>query len=511
MKALNMMKNFALTRGGQLTALLTIAAVVFAAASSCTVQQGKSLLSAQTSSGDSVQKVIDSVPFAYDVAVDTISYNSCVGGDLNSSGKLHGIKLGANEGFVDTSGTGAVKGGLKLKSDFLLHLAKNVDATFPNTTISPSQIQYILQNSLINSDLKIQYAVRNSTNLKVVLDVIQPSAAEAFAPMRDGIYEGGILSNDPVVTSITSKVKFGGGVGSAATVLSEGPRVYNMGSKSSPDPLEGALGYSSAYDASFPALAGTDDGTGAGEQYSDNVRTQFNSLNYLLAVTFGSESLLSSSDLTPSNGFNSLKRKTETDLKRAFGRGFELGFSSKNSALSSWRKNLLTRVTEKNLEDGRLVAGASWTCDNVVIMKTNEFNNKKPAEPACAELISSDLLNTNIATRVKNIRRHYSEDLWGVGLFYAANAVYNPLTRTTNPTLCLVNKQVNCYLPTVGIISTNANEDIGIQYDTTRECYLSRAVQMGVTYSGNLTGDSARRLGRCAQYASICIRSSTSF
>lgn len=506
-----MMKIFALSTGARTVALIAIATVAFAAVSSCTIQQGKSLLSAQTSSGDSVQKVVDSVPFAYDVAVDTISYNSCVGGDLNSSGKLHGIKLGANEGFVDTNGTGAVKGGLKLKSDFLLYLAKNVDAAFPNTTIVPSQIQYILQNSSINKDLKIQYAVRSAADLKVMVDVIQPSSSEAFVPVRDGIYEGSILSNDPVVTSITSKVKIGANTGSGATVLSEGPRVYNVGSKSSPDPLEGALGYSKAFDASFPPIANTDDGVGAGEQYSDNIRIQFNTLNYLLAVTFGSESLLSSTDLTPSNGFNSLKRKTETDLKRAYGRGFELGFSSKNSALSSWRKNLLTRVTEKNLEDGRLVAGASWACDNIMIMKTNEFNNKKPSEPACAELIASDLLDTNIALKVKNIRRHYSEDLWGVGLFYAANSVYNPLTRTANPTLCLVNKQVNCYLPTVGIISTNANEEIGVQYDSTRECYLSRAIQMGVTYTGNLTGDSARRLGRCAQYASICIRSSTSF
>lgn len=151
MKALNMMKIFALIREYRLTALIAIAAVGLAVLSSCTVQQGKSLLSAQTSSGDSVQKVVDSVPFAYDVAVDTISYNSCVGGDLNSSGKLHGIKLGANEGFVDTTGTGAVKGGLKLRSDFLLYLAKNVDPTFPNTSISPSQIQYILQNSPVNN------------------------------------------------------------------------------------------------------------------------------------------------------------------------------------------------------------------------------------------------------------------------------------------------------------------------------------------------------------------------
>ncbi len=487
---------------------IAAAVIVFSSGvlSSCSVPQGQSLLSTQPSSGDSVKKVLASVPFAYDVAIDTISYNSCVGGDLNTSNKLHGIKLGANEGFVDLTGNGAVKGGLKLKSDFLLYLAKNVDPTFPNTVIMPAQIQYILENSEANQNLKIQYAVRNSANLQVVLDVINPTRAEQIIPGRDGVYEGGVLSDEPVVSSITKNIQFG----PDKIVLAEGPRIYNIGSKSSPDPLEGALGYSKSFDASAPVVANANDGTGVGEQQSDIVRGQFNSFKYILAVTFGNETMVSPSDLTPSFGLNSLKRKSETDLKRAYGRGYELTFSSKNSSLPSWRKNLLSKVNEKNLEDGRLVSGASWACENIVIMKANQFNNKKIKEPACAELIAGDLTNSFIAAKVKNIRRHYSEDLWGVGLFYAADTFYNPATRTSNPTLCLVNKQTNCYLPT-NIIPDNPIEDIGVQYDSSRECYLSRFLEMGVTYVGNLSGDAARRLGRCAQYASICLRTSTSY
>ena len=504
---MKMMKSFAFKRlepsVKSIMGLFSLMLMVFTA---CSIQQEQSLLSSKSTSGDTVKMVLDKVPFAYDVAVDTISYNSCVGSDLNQSGKLHGIKIGANEGFVDTNGSGAVKGGLKLKSDFLLYIAKNVSPTYPNTTVVPLQIQYILQNSEVNQGLKIQYAVRTASDLKVAPDVINVDSTTVITPARDGLYEGSLLSEEPVVSSITNNVQFGSG----GTVLSEGPRIYNLGMKSSPDAIEGSLGYTNSYDSSALPVPGADDGVGAGEQYADLVRSKFNSFAYVLAVTFGNETTTSSSDLTPSFGLNSPKRKSETDLRRAYGRGYELGFSSKNSALSSWRKNLLTRVTEKNLEDGSLVSGASWSCSQVVIMKTNQLNNKKISEPSCAELISSDLDNASIATKVKNLRRHYAEDLWAIGFMYKANEAYVPATRTSQP-LCLVNRQIDCYLPTTNIITGSPTEDIGIQYESSQECYLSRFQQMGVNYVGNKTGDDARRLGRCAQYASLCIRSSTSY
>lgn len=480
---------------------------------SCTAQQNQSLLSGKPGAAEGIQKIIDSVPFAYDVAVDTISYNSCMGEDLNSSNKIHGIKVGANEGFVEGLSSGAVKGGIKLRTDFLQYVAKNVPPTYPNPTVSASQIKNLLQSSTANQNLRIQVAVRSTTNLQVVPDIINKQGTEAIANGRDGLYLGGYLTNEPVVSSISENVKFGPN----STILSEGSRVYNLGSKSSPEPIQASLGYSLNTDSTAAPVAGVEDGLAVGEQYSDKVRANFNSLNYILAVTFGNETFQSSSDTTGSLGFNSPKRPNETDLKKAYGRGFELFFSSKNSALPSWRKNLLTRVTEKNLEDGRTVSGASWTCENFVIMKTSQLNNKKLDEPACAELIGSDLNDKRIQEKVKLIRRHYTEDLWAIGLAYSAGAAYSAATRLPAdpnapiPNICLVNKQRDCYFPTTGIITATPDEDVGVQYDSNFECYLSRAERMGVTYSGGLTGDAARRLGRCAQYASVCKRSSTSF
>ncbi len=501
---MKMMKKSAIKNGLSVAVALIAAALLY----SCSAQKTPSLLSSQSTDLDNVAKIIDGVPFAYDLALDTISYNSCVGVGLNQSGKIHGMKFGANEGFVDTTGTGAIKGGLKLRSEFLQYLANYVDPTFPNTAVTSSQIQYILQNSNANKDLQIQFAVRTASDLNVAPDVIDTSAVPAITLNRDGIYKGGgYLSSDPVLTSITKNVQFGPN----KTILSEGPRIFNIGTKSSPEAIEGSLGYSSAFDTTFPPVAEADDGLGAGEEYSDIVRSKFNSFTYILAATYGNQSMISSFDLTPSMGLNAPKRKSNTDFKRAYGRSYDLSFTSRNSSIPSQRKNLMSKVTEKTLDDGKLVGGASWACDSVLIMKTNQLNNRKISEPSCSELIASDLLVSSISTRVKNIRRHYSEDLWSVGLFYAANTVYNPATRTTNPTLCLVNKQTDCYLPTTGLILSAPTEDIGVQYDVTKECYLSRFTRMGVTYVGNKTGDVARRLGRCPQYASVCIRSSTSY
>lgn len=470
---------------------------------SCTVQQNQSLLSSRSNSVDVVTSIVNNTPFAYDVAADTISYNSCVGTALKDSG-IPGIKIGVNEGFVDPNGSGAVKGGLKLRSDFLQFVAKNVPPNYPATTVMPSQIQYLLENSRANKGLDIQFAVRWATNLKVVSDTINPSTNVVLN--RDGVYEGAFLSQDPVLTSVTKNVQFGAG----GTVLSEGPRIYNLASSNSTAvPIEAQFSYSKISDDTFPIQTGVDDSLGAAEQYADIVRSKFNSQTYVLTQTFGST--------TPSNGvddgsygLNSPQRASSTDTTKAYGRSYELTFTTKNAIYPSQRKNILSKVVERSLEDGKLVSGVSWTCDYVLIMKTNQLNGRKAAQPSCSEIQATDLLNANVAAKVKMIRRHYKQDDWAIGFYYGANTVYAPASRVNQP-LCMVAKKTDCYLPTAGLIASNPTQDVGVQYDYSKECYLSRYQEMGVTYVGNLTGDSARALGRCPQYASICVRSSTSY
>ena len=503
---MDMMKNFALISGYAAVLLFSFA---------CGVQTAPSLLtSTTTGTADTIKKINDSVPFAYDLAIDTISYNSCVGIGLNSNGAIHGFKIGANEGFVDTNGTGAVKGGLKLRSEFLQYLAKNLAPNFPNTTIVPSQISYILQSSSSNMassalpQLFVQYAVRTAADLNVVPDIIQSGPTSQIQATRDGIYERSSMTDDAVLAAITKNVKFGPG----GTVLSEGPRAYNVGTLASPKAFEAALGYSSIADDSFPAVATADEGLGVAEQYSDNVRAKFNSSSYVLAVTYGNSSVAASADITTgvSFGLNGPKRKANSGPSHAYGRSYSLSFISKNPAKSSQRKNVLKTVVEKNLEDGIQAAGVSWSCDNVVIMKTSEWNNKKANLPACSELTASDLTDPVVKAKVANLRRHYADSQWGIGLFYDRNTPYSVIGRSGRQ-LCLVNKSTDCYLPTVGIVVSAPSEDVGVEYNYANDCYLTRYRNMGVSYVGGLQGDDARRLRRCPQYASICVRTSTSY
>lgn len=492
---MKLVKNFALIF------ILSTAMLTFF--QNCSPSQNTGLLGGKSSGISEVQAINKDAPFAFDLVADTISYNSCVGVDLNRSG-IHGIKIGVNEGFVDPNGTGAVKAGLKLRTDFLQYIGQKVTPIYPSSVITASQIQYILQNSTSNANAFIQYSVRKRSDLSVVLDLINPSSSSSFTvtPGRDGQIESANLTTDPVITEITKNVQFN----ESGTLLSEGPRIYNLYSASAARPIEASFGFSNYADETYDA--GSSTGTeklGFGEAYSDRIRQKFNSGandKLLLTITYGDPT-----KGTNDQGLNTPYRKDETDKTKAYGRSYALHFEQA-STKAGWRNNLLKQINESNLADNTPATGnASWSCENFVVMKQNQWNNSSPQEPACIPLIATDMQSSEIAGKVKRLRRHYLESNWNIGLFYGKNEAYIPALRTLQP-LCLVPKTADCYLPTTNIIP---NEDIGINYDPNTECYLYAASAMGVTYTNNPPIDTARRLGRCAQYASICVRSSTNY
>lgn len=491
-------------------ALILFTTLVMVSFQNCSPSQNTGLLGSKQSAAES-QASVDSVtlkaPFAYDMVVDTISYNSCVGSDLNSSG-LHGIKMGVNEGFVDNNGTGAVKAGLKLRTDFLTYVGKNVSPIYPSTVITPAQIQYILQNSTANKSAYLQFAIRRRTDLSPAIDLINPTSSNTVVVPRDGAVDRAPLFADPVLAGLTKGVQFGSG----GTLLSEGARLYNLYEVSDVRPIEYSFGYSNYADETYPATPtnGSPGGGeifepyGFGEAYSDRVRQKFNSSGtdkYIATVTFGDPFGEGSADYGLSNPI----RPSSTDKTKAYGRSYAFRFES-ISTKAGWRSNQLKQISESNLVDNTPASGASWSCENYVVMKQNQWNNSKPDEPACVALTPIDLQNTNLAAKVKRLRRHYLESNWNIGLYYSKNAIYVPGARGAQP-ICVVPKLADCYLPT----TMPDNTDIGVNYDPTTECYLFAAPAMGVTYTGNPTVPNQRRLGRCAQYASICVRSSTNY
>ena len=471
----------------------------------CSVQQNTGLLgSKEPTSTTAADKVVLNAPFAYDLVVDTISYNSCVGESLNDQG-VHGIKMGVNEGFTDNFGSGAVKAGLKLRSDFLQYIGKNLKPRYPSTVITPAQIQNVLVNSESNKDVYLQFAVRKASNLSVVQDVIQPSGPIQFSLPRDGLVLQAPLFLDPVLSSLTKNVQFGDG----GVVLAEGSRVYDLQSVSPPVAIAAAFSYSGITDETLDLVQpGSTENLGIGERYSETVRNKFNlgtSEKYILAITYGALDAVGSETTGVDNGLNSPKRKVLTDLTKAYGRGFNLKFGLPVSpAAAGWKNNALKTVSETNLIDASPASGSRWDCRSYVIMKRNQWNNQQLSKPSCAGLISTDLLNASINSQVKNLRRQYLEADWDIGFFYDANTAYDPNNRLSRP-LCLVPKKTECYLPTSEVLL--AGTDVGVNYNPNSECYLTN--QTGASYTNSL--DVVKAGGRCAQFASICVRTSTNF
>ncbi|MBC7465996.1 MAG: hypothetical protein H7256_08385 [Bdellovibrio sp.] len=460
----------------------------------CSVQQNAGILGSKSTAATAEETITAATPFAYDLAPDTISYNSCVGENLNNSG-LHGLKIGVNEGFVTSDGSGAVKGGLKLRTDFLQYVGLNVPSRYPSTVITPAQIQYLLTQSKANKDAYIQFAVRRRSDLAVMSDLIQPASLTQLSIPRDGFFNTAALNQDPVLTNLTKNVQFG----EKGVILSEGARIYSLTSDVTPTPIQVSFGFSNIVDETFgrQGLSLDTEDYGIGERYSELVRNRFNLATddkYLLSVTFGSASG-TGTDL----GLNSLRRKDDTVKAKAYGRSYALGFSTfATTTANGWKNNSLKTVKEYDLASSAEV-GSTWSCSSYVIMKQNQWNGTRMNKPSCSPLVASDLAVTTIGNAVKKLRRHYLESDWNIGLFYDANQVYTPGTRSSQP-LCLVSKNNECYLSTENVIP---GADVGVNYNPLTECYLYNRIS--TTYVGSLAN--VKAAGRCAQFASICTRS----
>lgn len=492
--------------------------------------QGNGILNNPSKISDVVDQAIKVAPFAYDVAVDTISYNSCISLDVKNS-TVHGLKIGASEGFTDPV-TGASRAGLKLRTDFLQYVGKNFKPEYPNTVIKPSQIQKILESSDNNKDAFIQFAIRQKSDYAAIPDLISPggNGTKAIAQVpRDLTVIDKVLHLGLLGYNITKNVQFT----SAGNVLAEGPRVYNLSDAPDPIILEASFNLNATSDASVTVaapVAGVVENYGYAEAYPQKVRDDFNAKRNLLTVTFGGDQNVPDTAVVggiPVNHINNLKRPTlansqSVDNSKAFGRGFQLTFDAPSgTTFPSWVKSQLTKVSEISLDNGSPVGGTSWACESFVIMRQTEWDNNRmystswinkdtTVEPSCSPILGTDLTGTNGAFRqaqIKRIRRHYSANDWNIGLYLPAapRTGYTLPSRDAMTKICLVpTAATSCYLPTTGILddSTLKTTDVGIQYDTNQDCYL--------TMQG--TGpDTKRSLGRCAQFASICVRTSSNF
>jgi hypothetical protein len=512
--------------------------------------EGNGILGKQSAAEVDEDPLIKNAPFAYDYAADTISYNSCVIGGTSSADPvgLHGLKIGSSEGFVDNLGTGAVKGGVKLRSDFLQYVGKNFSPDYPNNVITPSVVMRVLNTSysVQNSNAHLQFAIRKKSDYSVVPDLIAPVAPITTSPTRDASVFLQTLSSGFLGYSITKNIIFN----STGGVLAEGPRVYNLADTQESIPIEGSFNLNATTDETSATPGFQTEPFGRGESYAQEVRDAFNAGTRLLTVTFGGTGATTGipTDDVVTDTINNIKRPyksgtLEFDTTKAFGRGYQLKFESQTS-VTTWPKSRLTKVTEIALDTATPVGGTSWACEQFVIAAPSHWNNNKTSnkawikdstwvEPNCAPLLADDTtcvigdsaaicnIKKERVEKIKRIRRHYSVDAWNIGLMFPAalKSGYTIPPRINNsvPTnpqpleMCLVPKSSSqCYLPTVGILASGATVpadkdiDVGIQYDRAQDCYQTMATISGLR-------DPERKKGRCAQFASICTRTSSSY
>lgn len=538
--------------------------------------QGNGILGNSASLEAEANPKYTKAPFAYDVAVDTISYNSCTmespGPNFDEdSNPIFGLRVGVAEGFVDNTGLGTVKGGLKLKTDFLKYVAKTFYPDYPNTTIPASQIQRILNHKDnqfgLNGDPKVQFAIRKKSNLSAVVDLISPSATDLPQRARDISILSPVLAEGFVGYSMTKSIQYH----TDGTILAEGPRVYNLSNVEDPIRIEGLLNFNTYFDETYQAPTNqikNEENLSAAEAYSQVVRNNFNSGSQFLAVTFSGINDVPSTSSTDTtiDHIENIRRPFKTgtttpDTSKAYGRGFKFEFSSQNlDPGATWPKNRLTTITEMDLENGSPATGASWTCEQFTIVRAEEWNNDKIYDenryngdkmvlPSCMPLLADDLVcdGTDNATscakkakrleQIKKIRRQYTPDKWNIGLMHTGyrpdtnaspntngKANYTPPYPTSSASVDFENRNMmelcvsptastgttapSCYLRTTGVFEDPAYtaKDIGVQYERRQNCYL--------TSSDAGTGtarDAKRALGRCAQFASVCSRTSTNF
>lgn len=501
---------------------------------SCT-RTGEGILNNQSTISETVDNYTKQAPFAYDIAADTISYNSCPNFAANgaSLGPFPALTIGVNEGFVTNNGNGAVKGGLKLRTAFLQHIGRYIKPQSPSTSVTPEQVKFVLQNSTANAGAYLQYSIRKKTDLTLNLDLIAPGAngdIQTLIPVRDrdAIVFLQDLTNGYVGHTLTKDVRFT----ATGAVLSEGPRTYNLSDTVDPVAIQGSFGLNQTIDDSYKPSTDSNSTNnpenflGLGEYYSDYVRKKFNSTGadrvILTAVFGGKASDMGGGAEQTEETISQIRRQT-TDVSKAFGRGYSLKFESKNKNVAGWVNNVMsgTAVTEFDLSTGTVVQGAQWTCENFVIVLPAHYDNKKLGEPTCSPLMAGDLTGANEARQlaVKKIRRQHSALDWNIGLFIPKDTVLGTtvqdrIANRSKYQICVSPRRNNCYLPTTNIFAAdgpNVGKDAGIQYDTTKECYLTAYNLMGANYTNATTPDAKRLLGRCANYLSVCTRSSTNF
>lgn len=470
---------------------------------SCSRQPNSPLGNGQSSlDTDEVPAIYKSEPFAYDGIVDTISYNSCYNANIDNSG-MYAFNVSASENpLFDES----PRSGIRVSKKYLDFVGSRINPAYPEESITQKQLQTFISGSPLNKNAIPMVSVRRAQTLSIVP---QDLTSTSFVVRKDFYPVLDVLSNIHFITSLIEGIIYG----PDNKVMSQGPRINDFiytddGTRS----LNAKLGYN---------LATSE------ELYTVQMRREFLRRNYILALTFH--------DNTATDFAINPLSPTPTNLKRAYGRGYYLGFTTVATAShNSIPNNLLNSIEERDLETDSLVVGATWSCRQYMVVRNEDKDEPQGGTAPVAggklvlPLTYSDLIGAHTyhinelgqqmtgLEIVREIRKQYSAADWDIGRLNQ-DTTAGGTSPVTDLIFVVVPKVAACYDAAKNISSSdpdpgvdytpwnNADDYVAGQNSSTQGCFQASFAAQGISYY------TAAPKKRCANWVSICNRRSVSY
>jgi len=383
-----------------------------------------------------------SAPFAFNATFDQITYSSCFGTGLSSNPAFFTLKAGAYDG-----------GGVNLTSDFITYVNSKLKPQYPSTVVTVEQMKAYVGETAENANATLQMALRTRGAPQQVRNPTgsNPALNVDYVNMMTDLTDDRIM--EPIFRSQGASINY-----------------FPLGINQTQRVMEAKITYNS------------DEGV-AYSLRNDLVN------NGMLALTYtgpaGTSAFAARVPLSATT--TNTAGQTTTDSTIAYGRGYNLGFSSdvayytkilhpelgapaSNTAVPNSRNpnNILVSISEVNLANTTVAAG-SWTCApdrRYVIVRATE-----------ATLCPADSIDrmgdANYRRELEIIRRHLPASQWDVSI----------------DRRCVVPKAGTCYN------NAGGTAEEAVEYDQTKECYQGLQGLANPAISK-----------RCAQYVTICNR-----
>ncbi len=428
--------------------------------------------------GKSDAEKVAAIPFAYDLIVDQIAYNSCSGANVPSTPGFFTFKLGSY-----TS-----KGGLKLREDFVTYVNKNFKAVSPAMYLSDLQIKNFLAASPENKAAQPQFAIRGRGNPQQVR-----SSNTTLNENVDYFNLLGDLTNDRFMDPLVQSMVAMQGNSNPVYVPTQ---FFPFAVSSIQRTVETSISFNS------------------NEAIAQALRNDFGR-NAQLAMTYTSKEI--------GDPYVARTPIDSTDTNAAYGRAYipvfaiaaapytlQADYSAMNppvmvppitpkaatgcpggSCQPAWStpNNIMTGISEVNLEGSAVGTGATWNCNpkrRYVIIKASD-SKACPKESYAA--IQGGITGAGVIpaisaqdyqTELEIVRRSLPAEDWDV------NIQLRCAVPKTNTSTCYPDEVIN------GV-------SVSVEYDQTVECFQGLNTQNFLTPATPPTK-------RCAQYVSICTR-----